>query len=357
MRVLFLAGQLIGGGAERQLAVLLRFARARGLKPSCFVLNAGGPWEEPVRAECEVFRTGRRSHLLRMLDLLRSIRESRAQVVHCWNAYVAPYAVVTRPLHRRPVLVNLRADLTRDAETGRPSTPGFVRWVSRCDGVVSNSAHNLRALEREKILAARSWVVPNGLEVPAREPGLAAGNGIRVVGVGSLKALKNWAQMIRVCGRLRGDGHEIRPTIYGEGEEREALEALCREHGFDPAETLPGYVEDLPKRLAGADILLHCSKSEGLPNAVLEGLANGLPVVASDLPICRDLGESGEFLRTFPVEDDERCRIELARLVADPGLRVELGRRARDFVRENFDREAMAERHMEIYRAVSSGSS
>ena len=58
--------------------------------------------------------------------------------------------------------------------------------------------------------------------------------------------------------------------------------------------------------------------SEGLPNAILEGMAAGLPVVASDLEVCRELAAEGPFVRLFPVGDDEACLATVRALADDP---------------------------------------
>lgn len=350
-RVLFIVGLLEGGGAERQLATLLRHGRGR-FEPHCFLLNDGGVWRDAVAQESASFSVARyRSRVLREVEFLRRVRAVQPHVIHCWHDYTSVYALMSRSWHRRPVIANLRGDPTVSDFAG--ANRRFLGLLGRADVIVSNSPFTLEVLGRNSIRVKRSEVIPNGIQPqPPRTPGPKDGLS-HVVGLGSLLPNKNWAQLIRVCGRLRRDGRALSLTILGEGAQRTELERLCAEWGLDPRVVLPGYVAQPSARLAQADVLVHPSLTEGLPNAILEGLAAGLPVVASDLEICRQLGAHGDFLRLFPVGDDEACAEQLEALLVDPAARAELGQRARRFVETNYDSDTMAGRYAALYDELS----
>ena len=352
LKVLFIAGQLGGGGAERQLALLLERARGR-FEPSCLLLNGGGVWEEPVRKICARFHVSRwNAPPARALEFLRIARRWRPDLIHCWHAYPFVYPLVTRAVHGRPIVVNVRGDLTVNSESGREEFPRHYRMLRSMDFVVSNSAHSLEALERHGVRLRASRVIANGIEVSSTAPVRAPRREVRVVGVGSFRPLKNWRQLIRVCGELIQSGRCLSLTIYGEGGQRAELEALCSEHGLDPRHTLPGYVSDLRRHLAEADILAHCSLSEGLPNVILEALSEGLAVVASDLEVCRELQRESGCLELFPVEDDKLLRQKLDRWIADPALRRERSEPGREFVRRNYDCDEMSDSYIEVYDSL-----
>jgi glycosyltransferase involved in cell wall biosynthesis len=353
LKILILAGQLGGGGAEKQLALFLRHAGPE-IEPSCLVLNGGGIWQDPVRSACVRFRVSRWSAPpARALEFLGVAKRWRPDLVHCWHAYPFVYPLVSRLLHRRPVVVNVRGDLTVEGSTGRPGLARFYRMLRRVDQVVANSAHSLEALEREGLRLGRTEIIDNGIEVFDRAPCRGSGAGVRLVGVGSLRPIKNWSQLIRVCGELIAAGHAADLTIYGEGEQRQELESLCSRWGLDPQRTLPGYVPDLRERLARADILVHSSLSEGLPNAILEALAEGLTVVASDLQVCRELQRRSGCLDLFQVGDDRELRMSLERWIEEPARLEPRRERARQFVRDNFDCGEMAARYVALYRRLA----
>ena len=95
--------------------------------------------------------------------------------------------------------------------------------------------------------------------------------------------------------------YPARLLLVGEGPYRPVIERLIEQHGLTGRVLLLGQRNDIPALLRGADIFLFCSRTEGLPNAVLEAMAAGLPVVATDVPGCRDLITTGQSGYLVPV--------------------------------------------------------
>jgi len=354
-RVLLLLDQLGGGGTERQLVHLLRGAERR-IEAYCHVLNPGGVWEAAARGlTAEFSHSSHRAPVARGLEFVRLIRRLRPDVVHSWHSYTCVYPLVSKSLHRRPVIASLRGDVTKSSDTGVREFRSFYHLLRFADAVVSNNGPALRSLEAHGVRFRRALVVRNGIEPgPPAEPRAADGP-VRIVGLGRLGGVKNWAQLIRVCGRLIRRGAAISLSIFGEGPDRPQLERLCGEYGMDPRAVLPGYRTDTASILSRADILAHCARSEGSPNAVLEGLAAGLPVVVSDLEVCRELADGGDFVQLFPVGDDDACLRRLDWLVQHPELRGAMGERARRFIAREYDCGAMADRYVALYEEFAAG--
>jgi glycosyltransferase involved in cell wall biosynthesis len=116
----------------------------------------------------------------------------------------------------------------------------------------------------------------------------------------------------------------------GEGPERPRLERLAAELGLDPAAVLPGRHGAIAELLGQADLFaFSTTAAEGFGIALIEAMAAGLPLLASDVPACRQLlddGAAGELLPPGDVNAWTRC---LAALVADPAARAALAERAR----------------------------
>jgi len=107
----------------------------------------------------------------------------------------------------------------------------------------------------------------------------------------------------------------------------------------------------LPEAYAMADAFVLASSAEGMPNALLEGMATGLPCLASDIPGSRDVLRGGGG-RLFTPGDVPALAREIAALVADPAASAALGREGREVVLEHYALDRLAERYGDHYRAL-----
>jgi len=107
--------------------------------------------------------------------------------------------------------------------------------------------------------------------------------------------------------------------------------------------------------LAAADAFLFPSLTEGMPNAVLEAMACGLPIVASDIPVLRELSADGE--RMLPLSGDDATQFAdaLVRLRSDAALRSRLGTTAATWARTHLDPQATVNAVLDVYRKVLTG--
>src|SRR5207248_6706065 len=125
-------------------------------------------------------------------------------------------------------------------------------------------------------------------------------------------------------------------TILGDGPQRAKLARLADDLGIAPQVRFLGIVDDVPAQLLQADIFVLPSQAEGLSNAVLEAMAHSLACIATNVGGTPDLMRDGDTGLLVPVNDIDRLAAALARLAADPGLREQLGQRARRQVEAEF---------------------
>ena len=114
-------------------------------------------------------------------------------------------------------------------------------------------------------------------------PWFAAGAPPVIIGVGRLDPEKDFLTLLRASNIVRRN-RNVRLMILGEGPERFALESLAQELGMTGVVTLPGFVENPLPFIANASVLVLTSRFEGLSNVLIEALACGTPVVATDCP-------------------------------------------------------------------------
>ena len=150
-----------------------------------------------------------------------------------------------------------------------------------------------------------------------------------IAAVGRLSAQKNHALLIRAFSRLPDTGDRL--VIYGEGELRPALEALVEELGLSGRVLLPGQCDDVPRALGGAKLFVLPSDYEGMPNALLEAMALGLPCISTDCPCGGPASviRSGENGLLVPTGDEEALSRAMAALLSDAERRRTLAENAR----------------------------
>jgi glycosyltransferase involved in cell wall biosynthesis len=168
-----------------------------------------------------------------------------------------------------------------------------------------------------------------------------------VAAVGRLTPVKNYPLLLRAFARasqaLPGIAQRIdNPmlVVVGEGEELTALKALSAELGIADRVRFAGFREDVPEVLGASDLFAHASLMEGLPNAVLEAMAMGRPVVATDAGGVPELVAHGETGLLTPSGDEEALTKALLRLLSAPEIRREMGDAGRRRARQRFDQDA-----------------
>jgi glycosyltransferase involved in cell wall biosynthesis len=197
--------------------------------------------------------------------------------------------------------------------------------LARSTRVVTVSRPSLEHLLELGVDAERIRLVPNGVDLdrfqpPRRRP---AGDP-QVVYVGRLITYKGPEILLDALLALHAKGVPFNAVFAGEGALRERLE---RRADGAPVE-LAGQVVDVPERLRRADVFVLPSLTEGMPLSLLEAMASGCCVIASDIPACRDVITDGRDGLLFPTGEVNALARTLERVLSDGALRRRLGRAA-----------------------------
>lgn len=173
-------------------------------------------------------------------------------------------------------------------------------------------------------------ILPNSLNPAFIRPRYQGEREKRIVSVGRLDANKNHEMMIRAFAKLVPEYPEYTLTIYGEGELRGALEKLIASLGLETKVMLPGIIPNVADNIEKAALFLLTSYSEGVSNALIEAMALGLPVIATDVPS----GGTVELIRHkengWIIPPGNRSALEDAMntILSDQSLADSLGREA-----------------------------
>jgi len=218
------------------------------------------------------------------------------------------------------------------------------------DRYVTPSEHSRRELLRYGYYGEeRIRAIPNGVEIPpedttARErlrAELALGASRVLIVTGRLHPIKDHACLFDAFAALRRDFPDLRLLVVGDGAERATLEDHARRLGIDEAAVFTGFRTDVTDLLRAADIFVLPSLLEGMPHAVLEAMAVGLPVVASAVGGVPEVVAHGDTGLLVSAGDAGLLRGAIGRLLAEPELAAQMGRAGLERVRTSFTMERM----------------
>jgi glycosyltransferase involved in cell wall biosynthesis len=343
MKLALVVGRLGRGGSERQIVELVQAAHPDHAQCVVICLSEEGPLADEVRAVgADVLAmNAQRLYSPRALwRLSRTLRLEQPDVLYAflyWGYGISlPLAALMLP---RACRIQARRSLP-DADKPRRSFFRWVRWIAdRCShGVIVNSLAVGRAVaHNEPVLSGRLWVVPNGVRSMEQRV-RPAGTQLTIVCVANLIAYKGHATLLGAVRQLRPSGWSL--LLVGEGPERESIEREIASADLQERVFLLGPRLDVHDILDAADLLVLPSHSEGMPNAVLEAMAHGIPVVASDVGGVRSLLGSGAGIVVAPGDENALAQA-LQHLVDDPSLRAEMGERGCELTRGSLSVDAM----------------
>jgi glycosyltransferase involved in cell wall biosynthesis len=317
---------------------------------------------------------------------LHWLRRKPGVLLRAWGEALARSAPSPKLLVRAPLVLlkgallarRLEAMGARHVHAHWATHPTLAAWLVRALTGIGYSftahAHDLyvdRAMLREKAEAARFVVTISEFNrrLIAETCGAAAAGRVHVIRCGvdlgafaprprrtpelptfvcvaGLREYKGHAVLLDAVRLLGGRGARVRVILVGDGELRGALAARIEREGLAGAVELRGAVphQDIPAILSGATAMVLPSvtsrdgQMEGIPVALMEAMAAGLPVIATRLSGIPELVRDGESGLLVPERDAAALALAMERLAADPRLAGRLAEGARRTVRERFDR-------------------
>lgn len=358
--IVHVIGQLDRGGAERQLLLVCSGLQRRGWRQAVVSFNPGDPGENALRRDGVPIYPVARSPLKpwRALRLHRTLRALRPRIVHSWSLHTNGYLAVLRLALDARLVFSLRSDPAHDRHTGMPlRRPRNTLGLCRADCLVANSRVAVQALSSHGVaLPSRVRVVGNIVHASGRgDPGAAVPEP-RLVAAGALAPIKGYDVLLSALRQVASQGQRFRLQLAGRGPEEGRLRQRAEALGLSESVEFLGVVDDVPALMARGHLVAHPSRSEGLSNTVLEGMAERLPVVATrvgGLPEIVEHGRTG--LLVEPGREDELAQALLA-LLADGWLRERLGAAALATVREKCSESVVLSQYETLYQDLGQAS-
>lgn len=374
LRIAYVTASLDLGGSERQMVNLAtRLPRDR-FAPEFVLLTGRGPLADlaeaaniPIhtlgwhRGDVPLRRVRRVGDVARYVALMR---RRRFHVIDAWLFHAYALASATRDLTATPVVIAGRRSLS-DFKDG---FNGFNRVLDglarrRVDAIVANGdAVRRDVLLRERLVPDRVDVIHNGI-TPALDLSAETRADLRsswgftpehvVVGtVANYKAGKGLEAIIDIAARARQDVPSLRFVLVGEGPHRQVLKTMIADRDLSRHVILHGHAADARPLYGAFDIGLQASISEGLPNAVLEASAAGLPIVATDAGSTAEIVLDGVTGFVVPVNDESAMLDRLGQLAISPELRAALGAAGRERTAAVFGMDRFVAETVALYERV-----
>jgi glycosyltransferase involved in cell wall biosynthesis len=368
LRVLLLINNLEPAGAEKVVVNLAKTIDRRRFRVSVGTVWPGGELESAVRAAgIRLF------HLCKPGDnpiravpaLRRLLRRERIAVLHAQLGVAGLVARLTALTVRSVGTVyteqNVASGYSRFGRLLNCATLGLP------DVVVGSSDGVLESWKRCRSKSSRlTAVIPNGIDIPPSRGSVeirrrwrgvfdASDNDIVIGTIGYCYERKGQRFLIEACERLLRD-RPVRLVIVGDGPLRSELEQMTRSAGVEARVTFTGAQPDIAGLISSFDIFALPSLAEGMPIALLEAMARGLPTVATAVGanshVIRD-GESGLLVPPRAISELHRA---LDLLVASQSLRERLGTAARQRIIDEFSVERMSREYEQLYERLAAGA-
>ncbi|MGA7409481.1 MAG: glycosyltransferase [Bryobacteraceae bacterium] len=366
-RILHVIDSLGNGGLENGVVNLVRHMDRLRFQHCICTVRALGVNLNSVRASgARVMHIGKEEKRFQTSALIKAIHELRPDIIHTRN-----WGAIEGILAARLTGFGATVHSEHGLESGAASLPRRKIWFRRlafefADRVLCVS-HQLRDYYSRTtgFRACRMTVIHNGVDSDRFCPDPAARARIRrelnigenefCVGcVGNLLPVKDHDTLLRALAILGGESKGWRVLIAGDGPTRPKLEFAARAvERLGLQTSFLGTWSRIPELLNAFDVYVLPSLNEGVSNSLLEAMATGLPVIATDVGGTPEVINDGRSGLLFPAGDSEKLANYLMQLRISSCLREDLGSEARRHAREHFSIQTMVRRYEDLYEGLA----
>ncbi len=290
--------------------------------------------------------------------LVRLIRSGGYTIVHTHNSVTGAVGRLAARIAGVPLVIHTTHGFHFHANMGRLERMPYVaaeRALARlCDALLFQNREEMEDMRRLELRPhIGGYYVGNGINLESFRPRAVTHVNPQpvILCIARLEAVKNHEMLFRALELLR-PAFTPRVWLVGEGPLTETYRVAIERRGLADAVEFLGYRYDIPELTAAADISVLTSVKEGIPRALMQSMAMGVPVVATDVKGSREVVVDGETGFLVPLGDPQALANRLARLLGSPELRRTMGARGIEHVREQFDEAKVVERLVGIYRSA-----
>ena len=367
MRVMFLSTSMGMGGADKQLLSAAQLMHAQGHDVCIVSLTELGPMglearSQGIRTESLDMRRGVPDPR-GLIRLVRLVRAWKPDVLHSHMVHANLMARAVRLFARVPVMVSTIHNIYEGGPLWMAAyrmSNGLVDHMTIISEAAADRFVNERIVPRELLTC-----VPNGVDTerfrqvaPETREALRSSLGVNDrfvwLAVGRFEIAKDYPNMLHAFAQVCQRDSNAVLLLVGHGSLQQETESLAQSLGLGDRIHFLGVRSDVPEVMAAADGYVMSSAWEGMPIALLEAAAAGLPIVATRVGGNHEVVRDGESGFLVPPRDSEALGQAMLRLMEQtPERRRDMGERGREHVRVHYGLGRVVERWQDLYRQVS----
>lgn len=356
-RLLYLIGELPAGGAERQLYYLIKSMDRPLYQPQVVVWNfkETDTYVSKIRALGVPVHSclDSSSRLRKLAALRRMVTRIGPEVLHSYSFYMN-FAAFCATLGTKTItLGGVRSDFNWAIDDAGPFLGRLsARWprkqVFNAFAVAEKTKHS-----KSTFIPKECFVVRNGLDLELFSALPFTRNGKSLIlGVGSLLEVKRWDRLTSAAIALKQKGLDFAIRVVGDGPLHTSLERQVDDTKLADCVEFIGHSDNIPGKMAEATFLVHVSDKEGSPNVIIEAMACGRAVVATDVGDVSNLVEDGTTGFVVPSGDDAMLIERMATLITDRNLCCRMGKAGRAKVEREFGLDRLVRETFAAYRSA-----
>ncbi len=346
-RITFFMDALHGGGAEKAVVNLLKGLAQRDEFDLDLVLaTKEGPYLDLVPKEVRIIDLKKSRAITATFPLMSYLKQNRPWALIGNMGHVNVVATLAKELAQIKTKLVLVEQNTISANKNKPKRAElvhlFMKWLyPRADVVAGVSAGVARDLEqqlglgKETVKVLNNPVVNEDLitrsQAEVDHPWFAVDTPPVFLAVGRLNSQKDFPNLLNAFALVRKQ-QNARLIILGEGEERQSLEAIIDNLGIGEDVLMPGFVKNPYAYMGQANCFVLSSRQEGLPTVLIEAMACGCPVVATDCPSGPDeILDGGVYGPLVPIEDSHALAQGMLKIINNSPSTELLMQRANEY--------------------------
>lgn len=355
VRVVHLVTTLNVGGLEMVVYHLVHHCDRTRFEPFILCLEGAGtlaPRFEALGVPVEIVSGSKSSKVGRLFHLTGRLTAIRPDVLHTHNPTPHYFGSAAALLARVPVLVHTKhgrnyPDVPRKVLLNRLAA--FL--TDRVVAVSANAAEVTLRIER--VPGRQVCVIRNGIDLAGYPPVAPRGEpSRRVIHVARLQEIKGQHTLLRAARMAADVLHDFRLDIVGDGPARDELHALHADLRLGDRVRFLGERPEIAELLTWADLFVLPSLTEGLSLTLLEAMAAGLPIVATDVGGNAEVVVDGQTGLLVPPQAPADLAAAMIRLLCDPDLSRRMGRAGRARVEKEFDVQRVVARYEALYEEL-----